>query len=242
MKLEMLGVGSAYSHHWNNSALLIHAFDQHWLIDCGPSIPAAYWSKYPDIEALDFIYFTHIHPDHCMGLPVLLNWLHSHRRQRSLTIMAQAEQLESLQTLASFAHQEENKLHFEINWKTTLPTGIWNDWQFATAASYHPVSNRSLWLNTGKQRIFYSGDGKPTTETIKLMRQSDLIIHECGSVMPLGNHSAHSHLQGLEQIAESITNASWWLYHCPDDNRPQLQAAIANKPAWDLAPQGIINW
>nr|VUD28896.1 metal-dependent hydrolases of the beta-lactamase superfamily III [Raoultella sp. NCTC 9187] len=59
----------------NTSALrVIDNNNRQWLIDCGPTIPRALWQRGGDINDIDAIYFTHVHPDHCTGLTALLNY------------------------------------------------------------------------------------------------------------------------------------------------------------------------
>jgi ribonuclease BN (tRNA processing enzyme) len=62
------------------------------LIDCGPTIPRALWQRGGDINDIDVIYFTHVHPDHCVGLTALLNYWKSFSRQKPLVIYCQPQQ------------------------------------------------------------------------------------------------------------------------------------------------------
>ena len=50
--------------------------------------------------------------------------------------------------------------------------------QFQTAENGHPQRDLALRIDAQEKSIFYSGDGKPTPETIDLARGSQLIIHE----------------------------------------------------------------
>ncbi len=66
MKIDVLGCGSAFSCTQNTSALrVIDADNKQWLIDCGPTVPRALWQRGGEVNDIDAIYFTHVHPDHC---------------------------------------------------------------------------------------------------------------------------------------------------------------------------------
>ena len=68
MKIDVLGCGSAFSCTQNTSALrVIDADNKQWLIDCGPTVPRALWQRGGEVNDIDAIYFTHVHPDHCTG-------------------------------------------------------------------------------------------------------------------------------------------------------------------------------
>ncbi|CAG9296241.1 MBL fold metallo-hydrolase [Celerinatantimonas diazotrophica] len=240
MKVEMLGIGSAYSRHWTTSALWIESSKYNWLIDCGPTVPRALWFKQIDLDQLDIIYFTHIHPDHCLGLATLVNYLHSHHRCQPLTIMAQHEQQPYLSSLLEMASIEE-PLNFQIIWQDIHDQGIVGSQHYASALSHHPVANRSLLLKVDDLQLFYSGDGKPTAQTIKLIQQADLIVHECGNAAlkaPIAN--GHSHLSELQAIALTTADTPWRLYHCPDEHQSELSDALRSMPHMALAQETLL--
>ncbi len=88
MKIDVLGCGSAFSCTQNTSALrVIDADNKQWLIDCGPTVPRALWQRGGEVNDIDAIYFTHVHPDHCTGLTALLNHWKSYSRQKPVIIL-----------------------------------------------------------------------------------------------------------------------------------------------------------
>ncbi|MFM2483560.1 MBL fold metallo-hydrolase [Celerinatantimonas yamalensis] len=239
MKIEMLGIGSAYSCQWTNAALMIRTSQSSWLIDCGPTVPQALWRQGLTIDQLDVIYFTHIHADHCLGLPALLNYLNSHGRRKPLTIMAQPTQQELLQAMLPIAYIGES-LGFVIHWQDIAESGQQGELVYASALSDHSISNRSLWLEIDGFKLFYSGDGRPTAATIALMQQSDLIIHECGMLAPTPLPNGHADLALLSDIAKTTASTPWRLYHCPDERRLALNKALEGRSNWALAAQAVL--
>ena len=105
MKIDVLGCGSAFSCTQNTSALrVIDADNKQWLIDCGPTVPRALWQRGGGVNAIDAIYFTHVHPDHCTGLTALLNYWKSGSRQKPLIIYCQPAQQPVLMQLTALAN------------------------------------------------------------------------------------------------------------------------------------------
>lgn len=236
----MLGIGSAYSRNWTTSALWIESLEHNWLIDCGPTVPQKLWLKQIDLHKLDIIYFTHIHPDHCLGLATLVNYLHNQQRHEPLLILAQTKQQPYLKSLLELACLDE-PLGFEIIWQDISDQATIGGQHYQSALSEHPVANRSLFLNVDNIRLFYSGDGSPTRQTIKLMQQADLIVHECGN----GNTSAqtsngHSNFQELKALCSQTNNTPWRLYHCPDEHQATLRSALQTQTNMTLAKEQLL--
>ncbi|HBT5567796.1 TPA: ribonuclease Z, partial [Klebsiella pneumoniae] len=114
----MLGCGSAFSCTQNTSALrVIDADNKQWLIDCGPTVPRALWQRGGEVNDIDAIYFTHVHPDHCTGLTALLNHWKSYSRQKPVIIYCQPAQQPVLMQLAALANWPQADLGFTIDWQ-----------------------------------------------------------------------------------------------------------------------------
>lgn len=58
----------------------------------------------------------------------------------------------------------------------------WQDWQIRTAPTQHELSNRAIRITIAGQTLFYSGDGRPTADSIALMAGAGLAFQECASV------------------------------------------------------------
>lgn len=150
--------------------------DYQLLVDCGPTVPQALFGQM-HVEELDAIYLTHTHPDHCLGLTTLLNWMDSYRRQRPLTIIAQGEQRALLAPLLAFAHWPKAQLGFEVIQQNSEEIQFIGDWKVTTALTQHSVSNRSLHLTANSGRsLFYSGDGEISPQGEQLALQSDWVF------------------------------------------------------------------
>ncbi len=84
MKVEFVGVGEAFDETLPNNSQILQWGDSRLLIDCGYSIPHAFWKHHPDSEYLDAIYISHRHADHYFGLPSILVRMAEDGRKKKL--------------------------------------------------------------------------------------------------------------------------------------------------------------
>ena len=240
MKIDVLGCGSAFSLRQNTSAIrIIDEKNNQWLIDCGPTIPRALWQRRLDINAIDAVYFTHVHPDHCTGLTALLNQWKSFGRSKPLTIYSQPEQRPVLMQLASLANWPDTTLCFAIDWQDTQDAWTWRDWQIQTAFSQHEIPNRAIRITQGKQSLFYSGDGRPTPASVALMHNASLAFQECASLEPLANDASHGDFPGCLALFNQLRLPTLGLYHCYDAAIPSLENACLAHAGLFVSQDGL---
>ena len=79
--------------------------------------PRALWQRGGEVNDIDAIYFTHVHPDHCTGLTALLNHWKSYSRQKPVIIYCQPAQQPVLMQLAALANWPQADLGFTIDWQ-----------------------------------------------------------------------------------------------------------------------------
>lgn len=240
MKIDVLGCGSAFSMQQNTSAIrVIDKENRQLLIDCGPTIPRTLWQRGGDVNDIDAIYFTHVHPDHCTGLAALLNYWKSFRRKKPLIIWSQREQRPVLIKLASLANWPENDLCFDIDWRDSEPAWQWHGWQMRTAFTHHELANLALRIEADGHTLFYSGDGRPTPESIALMHNACLAFQECASATALPNDASHGDFPGCLALFEQLRLPRLGLYHCNDAALPVLEQACAPYPGLFLSHDGF---
>lgn len=170
---------------------VIDADNKQWLIDCGPTVPRALWQRGGEVNDIDAIYFTHVHPDHCTGLTALLNHWKSYSRQKPVIIYCQPAQQPVLMQLTALANRPQADLGFTIDWQECREAWTWQDWQIRTAPTQHELSNRAIRITIAGQTLFYSGDGRPTADSIALMAGAGLAFQECASVAATDDDASH---------------------------------------------------
>ncbi|WP_127557289.1 MBL fold metallo-hydrolase [Saccharospirillum alexandrii] len=227
MNITVIGAGSAYEPYGVNASILVQESEFTLLVDCGPTVPPALWRHDIGIEQIDALYFTHCHPDHCLGLTTLINfWQHSKRRKPVL-IYAQRDQWARLQQLASFGLWPSNQCSFDILWQESLGLTSLGPWQCQTAVSRHPVRNLSLWLRSRHGTLFYSGDGRPTRYNQPWLESADVVFQECQSSLalpPRSNHGDWPLCQQLSRKAGSLLCP----YHIGPEHQPAIREAAAS--------------
>lgn len=240
MKIDVIGTGSAFSTQCNTSAVrVIDKNQQQWLIDCGPTVPRALWQRNICIDTIDALYFTHIHPDHCTGLTALLNRWDSLGRKKPLDIFAQPAHMACLQQLTQMAHWPKKALRYTLEWHNIEAQFQWRDWQIQTATSQHSISNRSLLIEIDKRRFFYSGDGRPTAETVALMDGAQVVFQECHSADALSSNSSHGDLPDALNLRKRADFGELYLYHCDDAEHEKIRWMIENQSRVSLATDGL---
>ncbi len=113
MKIDVIGCGSAFSKQNNTSSILVSdSKENQWLIDCGPTVPRALWQREININSIQAIYFTHIHPDHCAGLPALINQWKSFKRTQPLDIFLSARAENALRIITTISKLAQQYIMF----------------------------------------------------------------------------------------------------------------------------------
>ncbi|MPW29081.1 MBL fold metallo-hydrolase [Agarivorans sp. B2Z047] len=234
---EVIGCGDAYDGQHTNASLLLKQDCFSLLIDCGPSVPKALFAKQITPEQIDAVYVTHSHPDHCLGLTSLINWMDAQGRKKPIYIIAQQSQWAVLKPLIEFAYWPHSQLGFQVIWQDSATTSTIGPWSIKTAATRHAVSNLSLQLsNTDQHRLFYSGDGLLSEQGEQLAAQSDWVFLECET---LEHHSSHGSWQDIKDLPRKA-NSLWRLYHIDPSVRARLAKLVQTTANIRLAEEGTV--
>ena len=237
MLIDVLGSGSAFATQRNTSSILIQGAGQ-WLVDCGPTIPRALWQRKTDINAIDVIWFTHIHPDHCTGLAPLLNQWKSFGRVKPLTIFCEPAQRAVLQQLTLMAVWPQTTFCFDIDWQDITPETAWRDWRIRSAPTQHEIPCRALRIDAHGLALFYSGDGRPTPESLALMAGATLAFQECASWQVLDDDASHGDFPSCLTVCDCLQLPALGLYHCREADIAAIRDACARHPALFLVEDG----
>ncbi|NEN22547.1 ribonuclease Z [Cryomorpha ignava] len=116
MKFEVtiLGCGSATPtlRHWPTSQLVNH--DEHYfLFDCGEGAQLQLRRYNIKFQQINHLFITHLHGDHCLGLPGLLSTMHLLGRTKDLNIYANAALQEAIEIQLRVSY---SRLRFQLKW------------------------------------------------------------------------------------------------------------------------------
>jgi len=181
-RITFLGVGDASCPEGASTSIL-YAGRQTILVDCGPTVPQPLCRVLPDPDALDAIWITHQHADHCFGLPTLLLSFRLAGRKRTLQLLGGQGSIAFLRAILELGYPGSFNASkcYPISFSEIEPERIIvvQGLKLSTARTQHRVSNHALRIDDGDLCVCVSGDGKMTAASLRLCRQADLVIHEC---------------------------------------------------------------
>ena len=189
MRIQYIGVGEAFDEHLPNCSVLVTAEGREGqkavLLDCGFSAPFSYWRTAGAPMELDAVWISHFHGDHFFGLPALLLRFHEEGRTRPLAILGQQGVEKSVLDAMDLAYPGTRlKFPYALEFAEVPENTLFqfHGLDFRCALSGHSRTNYSLRLSDSRISILYSGDGRPTPDTLDLARGVDLVIHESFSL------------------------------------------------------------
>jgi len=213
-KITFIGTGEAFDPGLPNTSILYEG-KINLLLDCGYSVPHAFWRQSQDPSFLDGIYLTHIHADHSFGLPALLLWMRLNGRKAPLKVLG-GPGLESwLSEILNLgypgAYSADKCFPIEAVPITPGTPFEWAGVTMRNARSTHSVRNLSVRLESEGKALCYSGDGSPNEATRALFEGADMLVHECYSDLVEGpNHAA---AEELISMSDEIQIQSLYLLH-----------------------------
>lgn len=221
MKITVLGSGSAFSDpNRFNSCYLVEVDSHKFLIDCGSDALRAIQKAKIDLYSITEILLTHMHADHCGGLPAVLTAMHVMNRVKPLEVYIPSTQLEfariwldnmfiynekmSFKTLLLPLDAGKRRLTGNVELEFIRTNHLDKYFEYAKKSGISPLSF-SVVVSEGDKKFFFSSD-------------LDLI----GEAMPYINDSlslveaAHPSLEDIAAIANG-NNGSLFFTHIPQE-------------------------
>lgn len=186
-RVHILGCGDAFgSGGRNNSGYLVEAGDRLFLLDCGPTTLLAMKRAGFNPRRLDAIFLSHLHGDHCAGVPFfLLDEIYENPRDRPLQVAGPPGTEERVNDLfhLMFGDASDPKKLPSTQFHVLEPERqrTIEDIQVFPFRVPHQVREISLGLKVTYQgrQILYSGDSAWTDLFITHAHGVDLFICEC---------------------------------------------------------------
>jgi len=228
MDVLFIGVGEACdSEHGNTSIHFSTARQVHILCDCGFSVPHSYFAGCNDPNQLDLLWISHFHGDHFFGVPLLLLRFLEMRRTKSLVIAGQAGVEDKVVAAMDLAFPRfRAKLCYDLEFHEIEPgnehrvSGI----TFQSVQTDHSQRNLGLLVDDGDNKIYYSGDGRPSAEVTDLIRNCDLAVHEAFMLNEEVHH--HGSITGCLKLAEKSSVNRLALVHLDRNFRRESASLI----------------
>jgi ribonuclease BN (tRNA processing enzyme) len=181
MQCIFIGVGEAFDERHPNTSLLARAGGAGMLLDCGFTAAAAYFRHAPEPDSLRAVYISHFHGDHFCGLPYLLARFKEEGRTRPLAVIGRRDIQGKVERLLKLSYRSvletpSFRLDFhEAGSETALDVA---GFRLRFAPSAHSQPCLAVRVEADGASLFYSGDGRPTAETLALAQNAGLVAHE----------------------------------------------------------------
>jgi ribonuclease Z len=231
LEVIFLGVGEAFDEVLSNTSILIRYeggdIPASFLLDCGFTAPPPFWREESDANRLDGIWISHFHADHGFGIPALLVRFWEQGRDKELIFLGQKGIESFTRKCLDLAYPGfYDRITFPLRFielapgRTTELLGV----SFRVAETAHSQPTLALRIDAAGNSIYYSGDGKPTPESMALARESELIIHEAfhmGTEIP-----GHGTISGSIDMAKRCNALLLALVHIQREVRKQAKDRI----------------
>lgn len=187
VRVRFVGSGDSFGAGGRfQTCILVEAPGTCFCLDFGASSLIALAQQGVDHHGIDAILLTHLHGDHCGGVPFLLmDAMLGARRTRALTIAGPRDTRARLGQLmeALFPGSAAMTPRFPLHWveleagAATRVLGL----TVVTEAARHTKETNPLALRveTAGKVVAYTGDGEWTDGLARIGRGADLLIAEC---------------------------------------------------------------
>jgi len=181
MRVTFVGVGEAFDERLPNTSLLVESGGSSILLDCGFNASCKLWKYAANPIGLDAVFISHFHADHYFGLPALIARSIEEGRSKRLTILGPSGIESRVSRLMDLAYSNAlSRAGFEIFFIECVPGEDFkhSGFRFRFALNDHSMPCLAIRLDAGGKSLYYSGDGKPTDDTVDLAGNCDLVVHE----------------------------------------------------------------
>jgi ribonuclease BN (tRNA processing enzyme) len=227
LELTILGSASGMPEpDRSHAAIALRRNDGLWLLDAGEGVSSALlrWGLNP--ELLKGIYITHLHPDHCVGMFMVLQYLHIRQWTGHLDIYIPGGAIDVFQKFMDqlyLVHEEicpqyalkalgaRHQLADDLILETS-PTKHLERWDDLAIPGIETGAYAFRITNSGHS-IFYSGDIDSVADVAPYVRAGDILILE----------SAHIDYDEVLKMAVELTLKRLILTHALPDKHPVLR-------------------
>lgn len=238
MRIMQLGKAAAYpdSRDWNVS-YLIDMDGGYLLIEAPPSIANQLNRAGVTVSDIDWIYISHRHGDHILGLPILLVEQYARRSDKLINIVVQEDLADVVRQLPLLVYPELESYMNEhvritvLNESNHFSTPLTQGFVLKASAGSHGVPSMAIRVQDKNNAIVYSGDTAGTDAITNLATDADVLIHEAGAAsQEMRSRKKRNHATPAEAgaIAARANCRQLWLTHL-DRSSPDFITSCVNE-------------
>jgi ribonuclease BN (tRNA processing enzyme) len=183
MQLTILGAGTGVPlPHRSPAGVLVQIGATSLLFDLGPGTLPRLDAAGVSYRDLEYVFLTHLHPDHTLDLVMLLqalNWTPGFTRERPLHLMG-CPGTQSLYEGLLRVYPSVAPRSFELTIGEVSAARITFDaWTIETAPSGHTATSVAYRIEAEGKAIVYTGDAKENPALVQIARDADAFVCEC---------------------------------------------------------------
>jgi ribonuclease BN (tRNA processing enzyme) len=183
MDLIILGAGTGVPMPQRNPAgVLVQVGATPLLFDLGPgTIPrlSAAGVSYRDLE---YVFLTHLHPDHTLDLVMLLqalNWTPGWTRGKPLHLVGCCG-TQALYSKLIDVYPSALPRSFELGIREVETERLaFDGWEIETAMTRHTGTSIAYRIKAENKVVVYTGDATEKPELVNIARDADVLVCEC---------------------------------------------------------------
>ena len=212
----------------DNVSLAIEGEESTLLVDCAGSPLVKLQLAGIEPSEIGYLLFTHRHPDHMYGYPILMLDLWLLGQSVPLQVVAEPESLQTAKALLKAFRFEEwlgfrAPIYREMHLNGDTVALDLPDLLVTACRSKHLVPSMAVRITSklSGRAVVYSSDTAVSASVAGLARGADVLIHEAS-----GDYPGHSTAAQAGQVAEQAGVQSLYLVHYPalDANLNALKA------------------
>ena len=215
----------------NASGYLLELADKKIIIDCGSGTLLQLEKLGKELyKELDYIFITHLHPDHTSDLAALmqvLEWFPNSGRKKELVLVGPKGTNDFYDKfLLPIIGPNENK-KFKITVQEIKERLSFADFRVETLKAKHPGNCLIYKFSTDQKKLVYSGDTGYVPKMVEFAQDADVLILECTHPSREKNGwDGHLNAEQCAKIAKESNSKQLILSHLPrdeEDNQNKLK-------------------
>ncbi len=201
-KITILGSASGIPAPGRAHACFVLETDEgSFLFDAGEGCASSLLRYGIDHDRIFNIFITHMHPDHVIGLPMVLQLMHLNGREIPLNVYLPTEAVDATRHYLETLYLFPGRLSFELRIEPIRPNPVYRDEAVVISAFQNrhlmgydrqvsedhlpnQMQSYSLVILAAGKKIYYSGDVGGAEDIREVLFEPDVAVTECMHLPP----------------------------------------------------------